>query len=97
MRRVAAGGGVFQSKDGTKVHLPGSNLNDIANQADDLLEVGYSKMHSLCFFDLFVICLVMFVYFLLLSIAFNGLNFSCQQGYERPNSLYPAFCSDSEE
>ncbi|GFP91178.1 hypothetical protein PHJA_001261800 [Phtheirospermum japonicum] len=41
LRRVAAGGGVFQSKDGTKVHLPGSNLNDIANQADDLLEVNF--------------------------------------------------------
>lgn len=39
LRRVAAGGGVFQSKDGTKVHLPAANLNDIANQADDILEV----------------------------------------------------------
>ncbi|CAH2044782.1 unnamed protein product [Thlaspi arvense] len=38
LRRVAAGGGAFESKDGTKLHLPGSNLNDIANQADDLLE-----------------------------------------------------------
>ncbi|XP_059626273.1 protein PEP-RELATED DEVELOPMENT ARRESTED 1, chloroplastic [Cornus florida] len=38
LRRVAAGGGVFQSKNGTKVQLPGANLNDIANQADDLLE-----------------------------------------------------------
>lgn len=39
LRRVAAGGGVFQSDNGTKVHLPASNLNEIANQADDLLEV----------------------------------------------------------
>ncbi|XP_034690461.1 protein PEP-RELATED DEVELOPMENT ARRESTED 1, chloroplastic-like [Vitis riparia] len=38
LRRVAAGGGVFQSENGTKVQLPGANLNDIANQADDLLE-----------------------------------------------------------
>ncbi|KAK4407542.1 protein PEP-RELATED DEVELOPMENT ARRESTED 1, chloroplastic [Sesamum angolense] len=38
LRRVAAGGGVFQGENGTKVHLPGANLNDIANQADDLLE-----------------------------------------------------------
>ncbi|CAA7058916.1 unnamed protein product [Microthlaspi erraticum] len=38
LRRVAAGGGSFESKDGTKLHLPGANLNDIANQADDLLE-----------------------------------------------------------
>lgn len=38
LRRVAAGGGAFQSDNGTKVHLPGANLNDIANQADDLLE-----------------------------------------------------------
>lgn len=39
MRRVAAGGGVFKSENGSKVHIPGANLNDIANQADDLLEV----------------------------------------------------------
>lgn len=39
LRRVAAGGGVFKSKNGTKVHIPGANLNDIANQADDLIEV----------------------------------------------------------
>lgn len=39
LRRVAAGGGVFKSENGTKVHIPGANLNDIANQADDLLEV----------------------------------------------------------
>ncbi|XP_077211236.1 protein PEP-RELATED DEVELOPMENT ARRESTED 1, chloroplastic isoform X4 [Tasmannia lanceolata] len=38
LRRVAAGGGAFASEKGTKVHLPGANLNDIANQADDLLE-----------------------------------------------------------
>ncbi|CAA0805972.1 Unknown protein [Striga hermonthica] len=43
MRRVAAGGGVFEGKDGTKVHLPGSNLNEIANQADDLLETMESR------------------------------------------------------
>lgn len=48
LRRVAAGGGSFESKDGTKLHLPGSNLNDIANQADDLLEV---------------LCLVGYIYF----------------------------------
>lgn len=39
LRRVAAGGGAFEGENGTKVHLPGANLNDIANQADDLLEV----------------------------------------------------------
>ncbi|CAN1141061.1 Protein PEP-RELATED DEVELOPMENT ARRESTED 1, chloroplastic [Linum perenne] len=39
LRRVAAGGGAFEGKGGTKVHLPGANLNEIANQADDLLEV----------------------------------------------------------
>lgn len=49
LRRVAAGGGVFQGENGSKVHLPGANLNDIANQADDLLEVGSSKMHTLIF------------------------------------------------
>lgn len=38
LRRVAAGGGVFKSEKGVKVQLPGANLNDIANQADDLLE-----------------------------------------------------------
>jgi len=39
LRRVAAGGGEFKGVNGTKVHLPGANLLDIANQADDLLEV----------------------------------------------------------
>lgn len=43
LRRVAAGGGEFESKNGTKVHLPGANLNDIANQADDLLETMESR------------------------------------------------------
>ncbi|XP_052170695.1 protein PEP-RELATED DEVELOPMENT ARRESTED 1, chloroplastic isoform X3 [Diospyros lotus] len=43
LRRVAAGGGVFQGEKGTKVHLPGANLNDIANQADDLLETMESR------------------------------------------------------
>ncbi|KAG9446421.1 hypothetical protein H6P81_012549 [Aristolochia fimbriata] len=38
LRRVAAGGGVFSGENGTKFQLPGANLNDIANQADDLLE-----------------------------------------------------------
>ncbi|KAK9684816.1 hypothetical protein RND81_10G234800 [Saponaria officinalis] len=38
MRRVAAGGGEFKGENDTKIHLPGSNLLDIANQADDLLE-----------------------------------------------------------
>lgn len=39
LRRVAAGGGVFKSKNDIKVHVPAANLNDIANQADDILEV----------------------------------------------------------
>ncbi|CAA7396168.1 unnamed protein product [Spirodela intermedia] len=43
LRRVAAGGGVFKNEKGTKVHLPGANLNDIANQADDLLETMESR------------------------------------------------------
>lgn len=43
LRRVAAGGGVFKSENGTKVHLPQANLNDIANQADDLLETMESR------------------------------------------------------
>lgn len=43
LRRVAAGGGEFKSKTGTKFHLPGANLNDIANQADDLLETMESR------------------------------------------------------
>ncbi|KAG0456095.1 hypothetical protein HPP92_023883 [Vanilla planifolia] len=38
LRRVAAGGGVFKGENDLKVHLPGANLNDIANQADDLIE-----------------------------------------------------------
>ncbi|KAJ0719874.1 hypothetical protein HanOQP8_Chr08g0294161 [Helianthus annuus] len=43
LRRVAAGGGAFESENGAKVHLPGANLNDIANQADDLLETMESR------------------------------------------------------
>ncbi|KAH0464217.1 hypothetical protein IEQ34_007003 [Dendrobium chrysotoxum] len=38
LRRVAGGGGVFKGENDLKVQLPGANLNDIANQADDLLE-----------------------------------------------------------
>lgn len=38
LRRVAAGGGVFKGENELKIHIPGANLNDIANQADDLLE-----------------------------------------------------------
>lgn len=38
LRRVAGGGGVFKGENDIKVQLPGANLNDIANQADDLLE-----------------------------------------------------------
>ncbi|XP_029117527.1 protein PEP-RELATED DEVELOPMENT ARRESTED 1, chloroplastic isoform X2 [Elaeis guineensis] len=41
--RVAAGGGVFKSENNFKVQLPGANLNDIANQADDLLETMESR------------------------------------------------------
>jgi len=39
LRRVAAGGGLFKGENDLKIHIPGANLNDIANQADDLLEV----------------------------------------------------------
>jgi len=39
LRRVAAGGGAFKGENDLKIHVPGANLNDIANQADDLLEV----------------------------------------------------------
>ncbi|PKU74428.1 hypothetical protein MA16_Dca003631 [Dendrobium catenatum] len=38
LRRVAGGGGIFKGENDLKVQLPGANLNDIANQADDLLE-----------------------------------------------------------
>ncbi|CDP03963.1 unnamed protein product [Coffea canephora] len=38
LRRVAAGGGVFENNSGTKIHLPAANLNEIAYQADDILE-----------------------------------------------------------
>ncbi|KAH9626917.1 hypothetical protein KSS87_014978 [Heliosperma pusillum] len=39
LRRVAAGGGEYKGENDTKIHLPGANLLEIANQADDLLEV----------------------------------------------------------
>lgn len=57
---MAAGGGVFQGENGTKVHLPGANLNDIANQADDLLEVRSSNKYT-CFFDLSTIFLLIVI------------------------------------
>ncbi|KAJ3671935.1 hypothetical protein LUZ60_008014 [Juncus effusus] len=38
LRRVAAGGGAFRGESGLKVHIPSANLNDVANQADTLLE-----------------------------------------------------------
>ena len=45
LRRVAAGGGVFENNSGTKIHLPAANLNEIACQADDILEVVlFSKL-----------------------------------------------------
>jgi hypothetical protein len=50
LRRVAAGGGVFQSENGLKIHLPAANLNDVANQADDLLEVVLNKKYDVCIF-----------------------------------------------
>ncbi|KAK3120126.1 hypothetical protein QOZ80_9AG0682110 [Eleusine coracana subsp. coracana] len=43
LRRVAAGGGVFKNDKGLKCQIPGANLNDIANQADDLLESMESR------------------------------------------------------
>nr|CAB3486033.1 unnamed protein product [Digitaria exilis] len=43
LRRVAAGGGVFKNEKGLKCQIPGANLNDIANQADDLLETMESR------------------------------------------------------
>lgn len=50
LRRVAAGGGAFKGENGTKVHIPGANLNDIANQADDLLEVISRRRKNLFYF-----------------------------------------------
>ncbi|XP_062187289.1 protein PEP-RELATED DEVELOPMENT ARRESTED 1 homolog, chloroplastic-like isoform X1 [Phragmites australis] len=43
LRRVAAGGGVFKNDKGLKCQIPGANLNDIANQADDLVESMESR------------------------------------------------------
>lgn len=58
LRRVAAGGGAFKGENGTKVHIPGANLNDIANQADDLLEVNSRRRQSLLnFFNFEGLCM----------------------------------------
>ncbi|KAI4329910.1 hypothetical protein MLD38_028242 [Melastoma candidum] len=43
LRRVAAVGGVFKGDNSTQAHIPGANLNDIACQADDLLETRESR------------------------------------------------------
>lgn len=55
LRRVAAGGGAFKGENGTKVHIPGANLNDIANQADDLLEVISRRRQNLFTFLILVV------------------------------------------
>lgn len=77
MRRVAAGGGVFKGENGLKVHLPCANLNDIANQADDLLEVINAettlffshKLYHCCIFQI-VHCVFYNFFFLLLQLSF---------------------------
>ncbi|CAK9192421.1 unnamed protein product [Sphagnum troendelagicum] len=37
LRRCAGGGGTFEKTGGGKIALPATNLNDVANQADDLI------------------------------------------------------------
>lgn len=54
LRRVVAGGGVFKSENNIKVQLPGANLNEIANQADDLLEVRLDNIRRGCACSLFL-------------------------------------------
>jgi hypothetical protein len=39
LRRCAGGGGTFKTERGDDMKLPGANLQDIANQADDLVSV----------------------------------------------------------
>jgi lipoate-protein ligase A len=39
LRRSAGGGGVFDTESGGKLTIPSANLNNIATQADNLLEV----------------------------------------------------------
>ena len=39
LRRSAGGGGVFDTESGGKLTIPRANLNDIATQADNLLQV----------------------------------------------------------
>jgi hypothetical protein len=39
LRRCAGGGGTFEKTGGGKIALPATNLNDVANQADDLIVV----------------------------------------------------------
>lgn len=76
MCRVAAGGGVFKGENGVKFHIPGANLNDIANQADDLLEVLYRKLlysflrkYILAAYFIIVHCVLKTAHFLLLQLC----------------------------
>jgi len=54
LRRVAAGGGVFKGENELKMHIPAANLNDIANQADDLLEVFIKNFEHYINFQVFL-------------------------------------------
>lgn len=80
LRRVAAGGGVFKSENGTKVHIPGANLNDIANQADDLLEVIPQKNHYTSLFRHFEfsnirVCVYTHIYIIVYMQIYISLSF----------------------
>ncbi|CAM6084578.1 unnamed protein product [Calypogeia fissa] len=43
LRRCAGGGGTFKTERGDDITLPGANLNDVANQADDIISTMEEK------------------------------------------------------
>lgn len=49
LRRCAGGGGTFDQVGGGKIELPAVNLNDVGDQADDIIAV-YLNVYSFFLF-----------------------------------------------
>lgn len=52
LRRCAGGGGTFDKTGGGKVELPAVNLQDVANQAEEVIMVNLQSSQT-CHFILF--------------------------------------------
>ena len=52
LRRCAGGGGTFDKTGGGKIELPAVNLQDVANQAEEVIRVNLQTSQT-CHFILF--------------------------------------------